>query len=60
MSGQLGKPRGTLAPWQWTYGLAQGGLRNNLGGILLCSLMDLTPLEFQLGTGMEYEKVNLC
>jgi hypothetical protein len=62
MSGQLGKPRGTLGPWQWTSEMAQGGLRNNLGGNLLCSLMDLTQSDsyLQVGTDMEYRKVNLC
>jgi hypothetical protein len=59
MSGQLGKPRGTLGPWQWTSEMAQGGLHNNAGGKLLCSSMDLTQSEF-LSAHVEYGKVNLC
>jgi hypothetical protein len=34
--------------------MAQGGLHNNLGGNLLCSLMDLTQSDFlSPGTDME-------
>ncbi len=42
---------------------AQSQLCNNLGGNLLCSLIDLTQLEFLSPSWhryMEYQKVNLC
>jgi hypothetical protein len=43
--------------------VALSGLCNNLGGNLLCSLIDLTHLEFLSPSWhryMEYQKVNLC
>jgi len=47
-------PGASLGPWQRTLEMAQGGLHNNLGGNLLCSLMDLTQSDFlSPGTDME-------